>query len=498
MFNSKIPRVCSVLLLLACLLPGILTTPSGSVRAGMTSVSSSKANGDPFELRENNFSDGSPKNDVNGFLLNPQWSGQQVADPPYPDPSNTQQCPRPDFSDCAGRDKPVIDKADLCTIFNCGISTIKSGHSLWTRAPGHVNWKTATYTGRICFNDYSYDFDWTLNLITKGRAGLTLLNSPNEKNVGVEPVAMHTEFDARETVNNFVTDYWKNLVEKVGDRTQLDCTAQPKDYPCAEINNDRAIEIGLVGLDTGHEGYSELHPVYALAVETAKADDASSSTWIMFARNRGDEGDCSGNDHPLTCNDSKPAGTLRLFIPAPLRKHATGARLLEGTQLASNFGSGSNCPTFTFGHYGNDDGLLIETKLPSGTYPLPEDGPLLEGVLRIAWNVVGDAATSDWTDLSPLPECGAVPIIKEQERMIEPINAAIQENVNKTEKKRSPLDSRTPLTPMTCVLSVLNPTDPTHPPKFEPGTLCEGRAINLKSPAIKEFHRNLGKEITGR
>lgn len=481
---SKMPYTHCWPLLLVCLSLCILAAPKGSAGTGVT--------GAPFDLVKNNFSDGSKQSDVNGFLLNPQWSAQQYATPQFPDPSDTHKCSRPDFSDCTDKDKAIIDKADLCTIFNCGIGTISAGNSLWSRVPGHVNWKAATYTGKVCFNDYSFDFDYTLNLITKSHAGLTLLNSPNEKNEGIEPLAMHTEFDARETVNNFVTDYWKNLVAKVGDRTALDCAADPTAYPCEEINNKRAIEVGLVGLDTGHSGYSELHPVYALAVETEKAGDGSTSTWALFARNRGDEGDCSHLDHPLSCSGSNSkdrVSRLRLFIPVPLGKRASGARLLEGTKFAGNFGSGSNCPTFTFGHYGNDDGLLVELLLPPGKYPLPEDGPLVEGVLHIAWDITGDAAVSDWGDFLSLPACGTVPSIKEEGA--EAITEGIKEGANKAARRLPPVDNPTPLTPMSCGLDVLTPANP----NFEPAGLCEGRAINLKSQAIEVFHRKLGDEI---
>src|SRR6476469_3507799 len=51
----------------------------------------------PFDLLENKFSDGSPKRDVNGLMLNPQWSSQYDLDIP-PDPF-TEKCPSPDFSD---------------------------------------------------------------------------------------------------------------------------------------------------------------------------------------------------------------------------------------------------------------------------------------------------------------------------------------------------------------------------------------------------------------
>lgn len=495
--GSRISYAHCCLLPLVCLSLCMLAAPSGSAGTGAMLTTTAADGGGvtraPFDLLKNNFGDGSKQFDVNGFLLNPQWSAQQYDPLNLPDPSDTDKCSRPDFSNCTDKDKPVIDKADLCTIFNCSIGTIAAGSSLWSRVPGHVNWKPATYTGKICFNDYSFDFDYTLNLMTKHQAGLTSLNPPNEKNDGEHPpLAMHTEFDARETVNNFVTDYWKNLVAKVGDRTHLKCADDPNADPCREINDKRAIEVGLVGLDTGHSGYSELHPVYALAVETDSAGDGSTSNWILFARNRGDEGDCSHLDHPLSCNGTKASdrlGILRLFIPVPRGKHASGARILDGTQFASNFGSGSNCPTFTFGHYGNDDGVLLELQLPPGKYCLPEDGPLVEGVLRIAWDIVGDAAASDWNDFLSLPDCATVPALEEEGT--EPITEGLKQSANKTERKLPPIDNPSPLTHMSCGLTVLSPSNP----NFDPPGLCEGRAINLKSTAIEDFHKRLADEI---
>jgi hypothetical protein len=55
-----------------------------------------------------------------------------------------------------------------------------------------------------------------------------------------------------------------------------------------------AIVTGLVGLDCEHDCGSELHPVWALAMNVQpSADD---DLWVFFVRNWGNEGFC-GTDH---------------------------------------------------------------------------------------------------------------------------------------------------------------------------------------------------------
>jgi hypothetical protein len=439
----------------------------------------------PFDLVENNFSDGSPKRDLNGWMLNPQWSEQQNPGAPLPDASDIVRCPSTDFSDdkCVRADKKntLVDKAGLCTILNCGLGPLFSKHP-GKRAAGHVNWKAATYMGKVCLNDISADFDYTLNIMTFDSAGLTTLNPPNDRDKGFKPLAIHTEFDTRETVLSFITPEWKKLSGEPGD----DCDNKPD---LCVISNNRAIEVGLMGLDTVHNGYSELHPVYALAIEIEPSEIKSKviTKWLIFARNRGDQGDCSTHDHPLVCNDNNPVEELTLFLPAPARAIVSDATLLPGTAFASNTPSPVGCPIIGRAHYGNDDGVFVRIPLPSGTYGPPADGPLVEGVLRIEWQISGTAASSDWDKLDYLPKCGTELRVKEEEPNIE--NAELLKTnryLLKDELRDVPDPEK--LTSMTCPVTGQIPQLP-----ITVHVACEKGAVNTKNDHITKFHERLAE-----
>src|SRR3712207_9454422 len=83
----------------------------------------------------------------------------------------------------------------------------------------------------------------------------------------------------------------------------------------------RAVVVGLVGLDSVHNIYSELHPVYGIAVNMNEEEAAENgetvvkSTWLVFARDDGNEGSCSFKPHPLYGPDHQPLTSLKLLIP---------------------------------------------------------------------------------------------------------------------------------------------------------------------------------------
>ena len=57
------------------------------------------------------------------------------------------------------------------------------------------------------------------------------------------------------------------------------------------VSNKGAVVAGLIGLDSEHGAYSELHPTYAMAIHTDSS--VTDDQWAFFARNWGDEGFCS-------------------------------------------------------------------------------------------------------------------------------------------------------------------------------------------------------------
>jgi hypothetical protein len=237
----------------------------------------------PFDLISSEF-------DLNGIMLNPKW-GAQVNDNTFPDPEDTTICPNEDFSGEHCSSQPTnVDKPHFPHSSICGLEGVPEG-----RANGHVNWTAATYDGTIYFNDYSDDFDFTWTFKPKDGAGLTKKNPGSSPD---HPEFIHAEFDATETINGFVTDTWKavrNGFECFDDDVNCIDTDRPKAHEL--VDGKRAVITGLVGLDTEHGGYSEIHPIYMLAIEVDP--NPLDNKWILFIRNRGDEGFCSSHDHPL-------------------------------------------------------------------------------------------------------------------------------------------------------------------------------------------------------
>jgi len=241
------------------------------------------------------------------------------------------------------------------------------------RAKGHVNWEPATYEGTISFGSSSDDFDWTWNFKPINQEGLT---QQNHGSVTGKPEYIHAEFDATETVRGFMTKTWSEI------REGFDCF---EDEPgCKQKNiaarklvaGKRAIVTGLVGLDTEHGGYSELHPVYAMAIEVDP--DPSNDTWILFIRNRGNEGFCSRHDHPLP-NLKKFA----LLLPKPANSQANGATFANDTSFSSTIEN--NCPALRFDSA--QQGVVVEFDLLQQPVGKPYRGPMLEGEIHIQWQL---------------------------------------------------------------------------------------------------------------
>jgi hypothetical protein len=151
------------------------------------------------------------------------------------------------------------------------------------------------------------------------------------------------------------------------------------------INGRRAIVIGLLGLDSEHGAYTELHPVYGLAIQVN--DNPNDDQWAVMVRNCGDEGFCSEYQTQL------PVESLAFFIP---RANSNGASI-KTNEVYSN----------------KDSTLSVETK-PGGavvTFSLgpPEQGTLIHGLLHISWQLSGGHPVPAGGHLLPAVEAPAAP-----------------------------------------------------------------------------------------
>ena len=317
----------------------------------------------PFDLVGNS-------RDANQILLQPKWGGQ-TAPNVFPNALNTTMCPKKDFSgpECSSGSHEV-DAANIFKFLIC-----VAGGAPAKRAKGHVNWEPATYEGTISFNEYSDDFDWTWNFEPLNQEGLTQQNPPSGS-----PEFIHAEFNATETVEGFLTSTWAQLRDGFGCfEDEPDCAA--KNLAARKlVGGRRAILTGLLGLDTEHGGYSEIHPVYALAIEVNP--DPNNDTWILFIRNRGNEGFCSQHDHALP-----PLDQFRLQIPKPINSQAIGATFTNQTSFSST--QLGNCPTFGFDSASN--GVEVDFAFLNLPVRKPFRGPILEGEIHIQWQLQGPA-----------------------------------------------------------------------------------------------------------
>jgi hypothetical protein len=111
--------------------------------------------------------------------------------------------------------------------------------------------------------------------------------------------------------------------------------------------------VGLLGLDVRHGSYSEVHPVYALALK--EPAPRGIERWLFFARNGGTEGGCSDNTiHPFAARN----GRLTLQLPFPA---GSGQPFTEGSYSFSNF-PGERKPSVT--RTGTDQ-VSVTITLPS-------------------------------------------------------------------------------------------------------------------------------------
>jgi hypothetical protein len=298
--------------------------------------------------------------DANGFPLNPQWGVQQTEPGSLPDP--VALCfDVPGWFDnpvCTVQrptlDEPVGVKRAICRI---GATTPVSGH---------VNWFAATYEGPLFWEGKFWsDQDVNVNLVPPDQRGLTVAG----------PEAIHTEFKAGETLNHFGTPWWKRL------RRAANAGAVEKGR--ALVDGRPGILTGLANLDCEHDCHSELHPVWTFAIQAEAS--ASAETWAVFARNWGNEGFCSSQQHHLE------TAAHRVTVTVPWREGATGVRLERAT---------------TF--YASVEGVLAWwTAVPgervSVTFQLPAPAAQgrVHGELALRW--VGEAAAPEARAAVPRP-----------------------------------------------------------------------------------------------
>lgn len=296
--------------------------------------------------------------DRNLSALNPDWA-LHAREGKFPLGNKQDPCyQNPSLSQCTSQ-PTSIDEARLPALGICFVGCFDCIH-------GHVNWQPATFTGRIGWLNFADDWDFNFQLLREDQVGI----AANNNTVRVDSAVFHIielEFDSDETAAKFTTDWWSALYKTAqaldfdSISTQLNPTC-PGAWP-------QGVVYGEFGLDCEHGCRSEVHPVYALALETnPRADE---NTWAIFARNWGNEGECSSQNHLLDSD------TIRILLP----RNTSGTPEILTAPGTTEFATTTDSIPFPDVNYIPGKGILLTFHLP----PAAEQGTA-EMLLKIKWS----------------------------------------------------------------------------------------------------------------
>jgi len=327
----------------------------------------------------------STKQDANGLPLNPYWGLEKTKQelPPRKQGDHPYPCePDPYSSQCTENKNLVKDGPEFPNWVICKVGNLGADFN------GHADWVVGSEQGCVKWEDESFDGDYNFQLFPPDPLH-SVLTKNNDEFIGLE-------FDSGETIANVQSKFWLDLREEVG-RENND--TQPHQAQIAAIlnpkhpdRNPRAAVAGLVGLDCEHGCKSEVHPVFAFAIETNP--DPDDNTWELFVRNWGDEGYCSHFRHLVDFPNNQvsvllfddPTSQGMEVIPGSAQMFVT-----EGVQVAFPTVSywGGRGPVITF------------------TMPPPEQAALVELEIHLKWSKLagtscgGAARTMEATPLHP-------------------------------------------------------------------------------------------------
>jgi hypothetical protein len=305
--------------------------------------------------------------DYNGSPQNPAWiSETEGRRPPW-----SERCARTPFESACTSQKPSLDSAQFPNILICSFE-------LASKLKGHANWTVASSVGDLLWLNFAADRDFTFMFFPDGNTGLTSRNS-DSKDLAEGPPRpfIELEFDSRETVAHFRTDWWVKFAEVVR-RHRSGLKIQEFLNPSSSGTAVRSVVYGLFGLDCEHKGQSEFHPVYAMAIEVDPTP--LRNKWVLFVRNWGNEGFCSSLDHRLDL----PDGKLRLTLPRRGTRPTVDA---SATQFASTR-SRVPFPEVAFDKVEGNEGQIVLT------FALPPDTERVDAELVL---------TLQWPELTPKP-----------------------------------------------------------------------------------------------
>lgn len=300
--------------------------------------------------------------DLNGLPLNPKFQYQATHAGPLPSPLTI--CPE-GRQTMTGEPGSIGEPGSTETIIKfpteCVQWPVTYDSGFWCGP--HVNYIAVTYQSDVhwwkkstVFTDDDYNF---------------LSFRSNQEGVDEDRGDMEIEFDSDETIDNFHLPLWKQFKGMVdNDNAALENF----------VDGRSAVVTSLFGLDCGHLSCgSEQHPAYALAVDFDNTN-LQNDSWVVFARNWGDEGFCADDEHDLPMTD------LKLMIP--WLHGATAVVVLEPATQFQKFSDSDNEDAVPQPQYTvvNGQGILIDFALPS-----PGTHLGVEGEVHLQW-IVSEAA----------------------------------------------------------------------------------------------------------
>lgn len=309
----------------------------------------------------------SDSQDMNGLNFNPRWAWQE-SNAGAPDPNTMCFDSAGEFTGCTN-DAVDFDEPEAYKILHntCRITAE-------TKVHGHVNWRATAYEAHVSWSEFSIDGDYCLELAPDKNNGLTA-NRPT----------LHVEFHAGETTAHFNTPWWKDFRKSVGIRNLgFGAGKKEREFVQKFVNGKRAVVIGLLNLDCVHKCYTELHPVYAIAINVkteVRGDGDVDEVWAIFARNWGNEGWCSTNQHYLNLenNSNKLLLTLPWGPDTLAGKSALSFDVVnDGTTFLSNNQQASG-PDLSLAENAK---VLLSFALPKAT-----DQARIHGELRLRWKM---------------------------------------------------------------------------------------------------------------
>jgi hypothetical protein len=145
---------------------------------------------------------------------------------------------------------------------------------------------------------------------------------------------MVVEFDSDETIDHYDRGWWQ---------TFHDAVDHDDNKAHNMVDGCFVVCTGTFGLDNQYASWTELHPVFGMAVRVSDArvktidgNDPQHEMWAVFARNRGDQGGCGGDQVILDLSPNRDGGPAQFNVCLPWRSGSGPPNVRPETALFTN------------------------------------------------------------------------------------------------------------------------------------------------------------------